>query len=84
MALLRSIKSNYFFYHHQKLDVLVAVDAENSKLISKFRKRKKGEKNNLKTKVEAYKFIMDEEFGSLKIDFSQSFYFDIADLTKTK
>jgi glucose dehydrogenase len=86
MALLRSIKNEYEFFHHQKLDALIALDKQNSKIVSSFWKSNKGKKNTTlpKTKAEGYKFILDEEFDSLKIDFTQSFMFEAKDLVKAK
>jgi len=86
MPILRTIKSDYEFYHHQELDILIALDAENSKMVSTYWKtnksKQKGALPNLK--VTGYKLVPDEEFQSLKIDFTQSFQFEAKHLLKTK
>jgi len=86
MPVLRTIKNDYEFYHHQKLDILVAIDTKNRKLLLNYWKSSKGKKKETlkKIKVSAYKMIEDEEFQSLKIDFTQSFQFDAKELVKIK
>ena len=86
MALLRTIKSDYEFYHHESLNILIALDEENQKKLSNFWKMNKGKKKEAlpKLKVNGYRFILDEEFGSLKIDFSQEHVYDATELMKAK
>ena len=70
-------------YENTALGILVAIDKSERKLISSTQKKFKNKaKSGLK--VKGYKFIMDEEFKSLKIDFSQEFYFEIMDLVAFK
>jgi len=86
MPVLRTIKSDYEFFHHQALDVLVALDSENRKMLSTYWKTNKGkQKGTLPSlKLTGYKLALDEEFQSLKIDFSNSFQFEAKDLQQTK
>ena len=73
-------KKAEIIYEHQKLGVLVAVSYENNSIVRDFFKKYKGKKTQPSDTVEAYKMIVDEEFNSLKIDFSQTFNFAIKDL----
>lgn len=86
MPILRTIKSDYEFFHHGELDVLVALDAENRKMVSTYWKTNKGKQKGTlpNIKVTGYKLVIDEEFQSLKIDFNQSFQFEAKHLLKTK
>ena len=86
MALLRTIKDEFSYYHHLKLDTLVALNAENQKKLVSFLKANKGarKKENASIKVQGYRFVMDTEFESLKIDFSQTYSFNSSDLVKAK
>ena len=86
MALLRTIKDELSYYHHLKLDTLVALDAANQKKLVSFLKANKGaqKKEATSIKVQGYQFVMDPEFKSLKIDFSQVVTFDSSDLVKAK
>jgi hypothetical protein len=85
MPILRIIKSDYEFFHHEILDTLVALDAENRKLVSTYWKTNKGKQGTLpKFKVTGYKLVPDEELQSLKIDFTQSFLFEAKHLLQTK
>lgn len=86
MALLRTIKDKFSYYHHLKLGTLVALDEENEMLLKNFARasKHKRQKNAPTIKVKAYKFIMDEEFESLKIDFSKTHTFVSSDLIKAK
>jgi hypothetical protein len=86
MPILRTIKSDYEFFHHVELDILVALDAENRKLVSTYWKTNKGKQKGTlpNLKVTGYKLVPDEEFQSLKIDFTQSFQFEAKHLQQTK
>jgi hypothetical protein len=84
MPILRTIKSDYQMYENQRLQCLVAIEQANCKTIKDWFKKYKGKKEQPKDKVPGYKFINDEEFNSLKIDFENSFVFDIRDLTPVK
>lgn len=86
MALLRSIKDEFSYYHHHKLNALVALDAENHAALIAFKKHnKKGSpKSKSMGKVKGYQFIEDEELGTLKVDFSTLLTFDVNDLEKAK
>tara|TARA_B110000879_G_scaffold160425_1_gene207129 strand:+ start:47 stop:307 length:261 start_codon:yes stop_codon:yes gene_type:complete len=80
MNILGEKKKAEVIYEHQKLGVLVAVSNENNSIVRGFFKKYKGKKTQPSDTVEAYKMIVDEEFNSLKIDFSQIFNFAIKDL----
>jgi len=86
MPILRTIKSDFEFFHHEELNLLVALDVENRKLLSTYWRTNKGkQKGHLpKLNVTGYKLITDEEFQSLKIDFSQSFQFEAKHLSQIK
>jgi hypothetical protein len=86
MPILRTIKSDFEFYHHQELDILIALDAENRKMVSTYWKTNKGKQKGTlpNQKVTGFKLVPDEEFQSLKIDFTQSFQFEAKHLQQTK
>ena len=84
MGILRNIKSDYEIYENGQLECLVAIDRQVCKEIKAYRKKYKGKEALPSQKVEGYKFVMDEEFDSLKIDFSQKFEFEIKDLSNVK
>jgi hypothetical protein len=66
-------------YEHTGLSVLVAISQENNWAVKAF--QKKHPKNKKSTeKISGFKLVVDQEFGSLKIDFSESFDFLIKDL----
>jgi len=84
MPILRIIKSDYEFYHHQALNIVVALDEENRKILTTWWKENNGKQQGVlpKLKVTGFKLINDEEFQSLKIDFSESFQFEAKELQK--
>jgi len=86
MPILRTIKSDYHFYHHQGFDLFVAVDDENKQIISTYWKTNKGKQQATLPglKVTGYKLVFDEEFQSLKIDFTSTFQFEARELHPTK
>lgn len=66
-------------YEHTGLSVLVAISQENNRTVKAF--QKKHSKNKKSTeKISGFKLVVDQEFGSLKVDFSESFDFLIKDL----
>ncbi len=84
MTVLRTIKSDYEMYENQRLECLVAIERGDCKLIKAYFKKYKGKQDKPKDKVSGFKFVMDEEFDSLKIDFETKLDFEIRDLTKVK
>ncbi|MBK3519178.1 hypothetical protein [Carboxylicivirga marina] len=84
MGILRNIKSDHEIYENKSLECLVAIERNDCKQIKAFRKKYKGKEPLPNDKVEGYKFVMDEEFDSLKIDFSQKLSFEIKDLINVK
>lgn len=70
-------------YTNTTLNCLVAIERKNSELIGKtFKKYKKAELIPDDITVEGYQFILDEEYQSLKIDFSNLLVFKVKDLEK--
>lgn len=84
MGILRTIKSDYEMYENQNLNCFVAIERDDCKLIKAYHKTNKGKKPLPSQKIKGYKFIMDEEFESLKIDFSSEHQYEIRDLVKVK
>ncbi|WP_430811014.1 MULTISPECIES: hypothetical protein [unclassified Carboxylicivirga] len=84
MGILRNIKSDYEIYENTALECLVAIERAACKDVKAYRKINKGKSPLPSAQVEGYKFVMDEEFDSLKIDFSQTFQFEIKDLVNVK
>lgn len=84
MGILRSIKSEYEMYEHTELECFVAIQRDDCKEIKAYFKKNKGQKNKPNQAIKGYKFVVDEEFESLKIDFSTEYQFEIRDLAKVK
>ncbi|MCG8581638.1 MAG: hypothetical protein MI866_17060 [Bacteroidales bacterium] len=84
MGILRNIKSDYEIYENQSMECLVAIQRDDCKQIKAYRKKYKGKEPLPSQTIEGYKFVMDEEFESLKIDFSQKLRFEIRDLLNVK
>ncbi len=84
MGILRNIKSDYEIYENVSLECLVAIERDDCKQIKAYRKKYKGKEPLPSQTIEGYQFIMDEEFGSLKIDFSKKLNFEIRDLVNVK
>lgn len=73
----------YNNYTNTNLNCLVAIERNNSKLIGKtFKKYKKAKLIPEKITIEGFKFILDDEYQSLKIDFSTPLTFKVKDLEK--
>ena len=72
----------HIVYEHTKECMLVAIEKENAKKISEYFKANKKAKKLPNDKINGYKFIMDEEYNSLKIDFEAEFEFEIQYLKK--
>ncbi|MCU4174809.1 hypothetical protein [Carboxylicivirga sp. N1Y90] len=84
MGILRTIKSDYEMYENSALECFVAIQRDDCKEIKAFNKKNKGQKNKPSQKIKGFKFVMDEEFESLKIDFTTEHQFEIRDLAKVK
>jgi len=84
MGLLRTIKSNFEMFDNKNLDCLVAIQQDQCKDVKSFFKKYKGKKNIPNDTIQGFKFIKDEEFGSLKIDFETKYTFNVKDLYKVK
>ena len=80
MNVLGNKKKSEIIYEHLKLGVLVAISSENHSIVKDIFKKSKGKMSPLTEKIQAYKMEVDAEFGSLKIDFSKTFEFQIIDL----
>ena len=84
MGILRTIKSDYEMYENETLDCFVAIQRDDCKEIKAYNKKNKGQKSKPSQKIKGFKFVMDEEFESLKIDFSKELQFEIRNLAKVK
>ncbi len=84
MGILRTIKSDYEMYEHESLECFVAIQRDDCKAIKAYYKKNKGQKTMPGAKIKGFKFVMDEEFESLKIDFSNELQFEIRELKKVK
>ena len=84
MGILRNVKSDFEVYENLALGCLVAIERDDCKKIKAYRKKYKGKTPQPSEKVNGFKFIMDEEFESLKIDFSTPLQFEIKDLNNVK
>lgn len=82
MAKLPFNNIEHIVYEHTKEGMLVAIEKENSKKIGEYFKVNKESKKLPNDKINGYKFIMDEEYNSLKIDFETEFDFEIQHLKK--
>lgn len=75
----------YNHYSNTITNGLVAIEREASKAIGKaFKKYKKAETIPNELTVRGYNFILDEEYDSLKIDFTNELEFKIKDLAKAE
>jgi hypothetical protein len=80
MANLPFVNKSEVIYENLSEGILVAVSSEENCKIIDFQKKNKGKKKLPFTKVQGYRFVLDEEFDSLKIDFSIEVDFIIKDL----
>ncbi|MDA8901512.1 hypothetical protein OAD98_01645 [Flavobacteriales bacterium] len=67
-------------YEHQTEGRLVAIEKTESKRVGVFFKANKGKKSKPNEKIKGHWFIIDEEYNSLKIDFSQEVEVEIKEL----
>ncbi len=83
MGLLRNHSIVYNYYQHEPTGNLVAIERDKAKEISKlYKKFKRADKISDSEKVLGYFFVLDEEFDSLKIDFSEEVEFQVNQLQK--
>jgi len=80
MANLPFVNKSEVIYENLSEGILVAVSSEESNKIIDYQKRNKGKKKSPSTKVKGYSFVLDQEFNSLKIDFTAELTFEIKDL----
>lgn len=80
MPILPFKNIEYVVYEHTKEGRLVAIEKERSKEVSKFFKCYKSKKIKPSNKVLGYWFILDEEYNSLKIDFSKEVKVEVREL----
>lgn len=80
MNILGDKKKSEVIYEHRTLGILVAISSEEHEKVKLFQKKHLNAKKRPSDKVEGHKMILDEEFGSLKIDFLCSFNFLIKEL----
>lgn len=83
MSLLPFQNTIYLEYEHQE-GFLVAIEKLESKKIGLYYKKYKGKKDKPKEFVNGFKFILDKEFNSLKIDFENPLRLEIHLLKKVK
>ncbi len=80
MNLLGAKNKGEVVYEHSVLSILVALTYEDSCTAKNYAKQYKNKKNLPSDKIRGFKFELDSESDSLKIDFSKSFEFLIKDL----
>jgi hypothetical protein len=80
MSILPFKNVEHVIYEYISEGKLIAVEKEESKKISIFFKKYKGKKAKPSDKVKAHWFVMDEEYNSLKIDFSSEIEVEIKEL----
>ena len=84
MEILRTIKSDYEMYENVRLECFVAIERDDCKVVTSYFKKYKGKKEQPNDAISGFKFVMDDEFDSLKIDFENKCQFKIKDLVKVK
>jgi len=80
MPILPFKNVEHVIYEHLTEGKLFAIEKEKSKPVSRFYKKYKGKKVLPGDKILGYWFVMDEEYNSLKIDFSQEVEVEIREL----
>ena len=80
MPILPFQNKEHTIYENLSEGMLVAISEENSKKVAEFFKKNKGKKKLPQTKIKGFIFVMDEEYNSLKIDFTKEIDFLIKDL----
>ena len=80
MSILPFKNVEHLIYEHQSKGKLLAIEKEESKKIGVFLKKYKGKRAKPSDKVKAHWFVMDEEYNSLKIDFSSEIEVEIKEL----
>lgn len=80
MPILPFKNVEHVVYEHQTEGRLIAIEKTESKRIGAFFKANKGKKSKPNDTIKGYWFIMDEEYNSLKIDFSQEVEVEIKEL----
>lgn len=80
MATLPFNNIEHIIYEHVKEGKLFAIEKTESKRADTFFKKYKGKKAKPNDKIKGYWFIMDEEYNSLKIDFSEEVEVKIKEL----
>ena len=80
MPILPFQNVEHVIYEHVSEGKLVAIEKEESEKIGVFFKKYKGKKVKPKDKVTGNWMIMDEEYNSLKIDFSKEVNVEIKEL----
>lgn len=80
MANIPFATKEHVIYENLVKGMLVAISSEENTKIRDFKKKNKGKKKSPSTKVKGYSFVLDQEFNSLKIDFTAELTFEIKDL----
>lgn len=74
---------SYNYYSDSQSNGLVAIERTASKEIGKaFKKYKKADKIPETLIIKGFPFVLDEEYQSLKIDFSKELDYKVKDLVK--
>ncbi|MGB1041309.1 MAG: hypothetical protein ACPGVD_10585 [Flavobacteriales bacterium] len=80
MPILPFNNVEHVIYEHTKEGKLFAVEKSNTELIKAFFKKNKSKKAKPSDEISGYWFVMDEEYNSLKIDFSEEIKVEIREL----
>lgn len=70
----------HIIYEHVKEGKLFAIEKTESKKVGAYFKKHKGKKAKPNDKIKGHWFVLDEEYNSLKIDFSQEVELEIKNL----
>lgn len=70
----------HVIYEHLTEKKLIAIEKAESKKIAEFEKLNKSKKQKPRDKVSGHWFVLDEEYNSLKIDFSVEVRVEIREL----
>lgn len=84
MAIIRNSTIDFEIYENQSQGILIAISRDDVAIIKSYFKKYKGKKNAPRDKVNGNPFILDEEFDSLKVDYSTTKSYLISDLKKFK
>lgn len=84
MPIIRNTKIDFEIYENQSEGILVAINRVDVDRIKAYSKKHKGKKNAPREKVNGNPFVLDEEFDSLKVDYTTTKSYFISELQKFK